>query len=273
MTKTSDNTITGEIVKVVVPSFKRANNVLTTKNVANCALVVPERQVADYEKHNPGIEVIGHPDDCYGINQARQWIYDNYPNVMMLDDDINNVSVMLEPPLYERAAYPDSRATDKLTPQEAYDAIQSLAFLAKQMGCYLFGFTSAVNPRDVRPQSPFTINGYVKGTTMGMLEGSKLHFPMEEAGRTCEDHYVTLLNAYHHRYGIVDNRFTFRHTGTFKTVGGCSDYRTSDSEQYAYRLLRKKFGNAVQLKGQGITNDGKVRKTSHQYERVISIPY
>lgn len=255
-----------EIVKVVIPSYKRANMVLTTKAVANCSLVVPVAQVAEYEKHNPGIDVIGCPDEVMGISNTRQWIYETFGNVFMLDDDIKQVSRMMIPPVYER----DEDMDDKVSPEEAYEAIQHLADVARQLGAYLFGFTSAVKPRDVHPQKPFSINSYVKGTTMGMLAGSKLFFPEEKPGQTSEDHFVTLLNAYYHRYNIVDNRYAFQHVDTFKRTGGVSAYRTSDAEELAYKFLKQKFGNAVRLKGEDAT--GKFRRT-HQYERVLDIPY
>lgn len=264
-----------EVVKVLVPSYKRANNVKTTKCVAHCSLVVPVSQVADYEKHNPGVEVIGCPDEIKGISNTRQWCYDTFKNIFMLDDDIAHVTRAYNPGQYDAIRYqnPDIIESDKVDPETAYEVIQSLASLAKELGCYLFGFTSAVTPRDVRPFVPFTSNVYVKGTTMGLLEGSKLYFPEEPAGQQCEDHFVTLLNAFHHRYSIVDNRFIFSHVGTFKTVGGCAEYRTSGNEEDSYRYLKTKFGAAVQLKGVGTTMAGKAMQRTHAWERVLDIPY
>ena len=262
-----------ELVKIIIPSFKRPNGVKTLGAISHAAICCPAREVEAYQKNYPDTEIIGHPDEVYGINQARQWIYEKYPNVMMLDDDIHFVLRMTEPPVYEKLKFDGTSNNDKLTPDEAYEVVQNLARVAKEMGAYLFGFCSSPNPRDVKDFMPFLINAYVKGTTMGMLEGSKLHFPMEEAGRISEDHYVTLLNAYHHRFNIIDNRYSFIHKGTFKTVGGCSDYRTSDSEEVAYKFLRQKFGEAVQLKKVGTNNKGQEMARTHAWERVIHIPY
>ena len=64
-----------EVVKILVPSFKRPNTVLTTKAVANCSLVVPEKQEKDYKRHND-VPVIAHPNSIQGISNVRQWIYE-----------------------------------------------------------------------------------------------------------------------------------------------------------------------------------------------------
>jgi hypothetical protein len=258
-----------EVVKILVPSYQRAKMVLTTKAVANCTLVVPESQVEEYKKYNKGVPVVGHPNDVKGISNARQWIYDTYGNVFMLDDDIKAITRLMQPPVYSMGKEQEDEL-DKVSPELAYDIIQHLADTARQAGIYLFGFTSAVKPRDVHPQKPFSINSYVKGTTMGLLKGSKLHFPSEPAGQTCEDHYVTLLNAFHHRWNLIDNRFGFIHVDTFKRKGGCSDYRTSQSEEESYKYLKKKFGKAVRLKGEDSSG---MSKRTHRYERVLQIPY
>ena len=77
-----------EIVKCIILSHKRANNVRTHRSVANCAVCVPESQKEEYEKYND-IEIITHPDTVIGYSAKVKWIYDKYPNVFMLDDDLD----------------------------------------------------------------------------------------------------------------------------------------------------------------------------------------
>ena len=78
-----------EIVKCVILSHKRANNVKTIHAVDNCVICVPESQLDDYREHNPASEYLVHPDEVKGLSAKIRWVYDQIPNVCMLDDDID----------------------------------------------------------------------------------------------------------------------------------------------------------------------------------------
>ena len=145
--------VTEEVVKIVIPSYMRAERVSTMQYVANCSICVPESEVEAYKKHNPGVEIIAHPDSIKGISPKRQWIYEQFPNVFMVDDDITGIARMMMPGKYDMTDEMLEVDERNLTPEQVYEIIQSVAFTAKEMGAKLFGFTSAVNPRDVRPIS------------------------------------------------------------------------------------------------------------------------
>ena len=271
-----------ELVKLVIPSYKRAGKVLTLKAVANCALVVREEQYEEYREAYPDTEIIQIPkgEIQNGISDTREWIMRNVNNgnVFMLDDDVSKIMRAYNPGQYDSITYdnPDIIHESIVDPETAYEIIQGDAHLAKQLGIYLFGFTVAKNPRDCPPQTPYKLNSIFSGGAFGVLRGEpgcKIELPYHEPGvALCEDYYLILINAYYHRYCLINNRF-YEQSITFRNVGGLSEYRSTAGEKEAFLYLKKKFGAAVQRKPQGVTNEGKLRKASSPYERVLNIPY
>lgn len=264
-----------EVCRIVVPSYCRAKDVITTKIVSNCTLCVRQSQLDEYKRYNQGVDIVACPDDVKGIIGTRQWIIDRFPAVMMLDDDITAVKRAMKPGKYSEMIYnnPDVSDRDLLSPDEVYSVIQQTASVAKQLGAYLWGFTCTQLVRDSRPQEPFCANSYINGTQMGVFAGGGLRFPVEDddAG-LCEDYYLNCMNAYKNRFSFVDNRFIFT-SKTFSTGGGCASFRTVQKEKRAYLYLRKKFGDAIQKKSDVSGIDGKLRNRTHPWERSLHIPF
>jgi hypothetical protein len=222
-----------EIVKVIIPSMGRPETVMTKQVIANASICVPDSQVADYEKYNPECEIIGHPDSVKGLMAKRQWIYDNYPNVFMVDDDMVQVKRNFESP-----ASPEHQEDDELSPFQVYELVQVLAHTAKEMGAYLFGYGVIKNPLHFSPQKPFKLVGNIPGWTVGMLEGSKLKFP--DVQLWIEDDYISLLNQYYHRYMLIDQRYTFMEKQ--QKTGGIVGDRDPEKVEAGLNYLRAKFG-------------------------------
>lgn len=270
-----------ELVKCVIPSYKRAGKVTTFNAVANCALVVREEQYEDYREAYPDKEIITIPkgEIQNGIADTREWIMRNVNggNVFMFDDDIKSIRRAYVPGQYSEMANDPEVETDTIVPPEvAYEIVQADAHLCKQLGIYLFGFTVSKNPRDCPPQTPYKLNAIMSGGAFGVLRGEpgcEISLPYHEKGvALCEDYYLILINAYFHRFNLVNNRF-YEQSTTFRNTGGLSQYRTTEGEKEAYLYLRHKFGTAIKRKGQGVTNEGKLRRASSPYERVLDIPY
>lgn len=53
------------------------------------------------------------------------------------------------------------------------------------------------------------------------------------------------MNAYHHRYLLVDQRFGPRKERTFANPGGQAQRRTAETEKHDTETLRRLFGAAV----------------------------
>jgi len=164
---------------------------------------------------------------------------------------------------------------DKLSPEEAYEYVQQLAALTKEAGLYLFGFKKNVAPLVFKPQAPFMFNTFIDASCMGILGGEpgcELYFDtsVPEAS-VCEDYFTILTNAYYHRLHICDLRLTF--SSQAYTIGGCSNTRTSELEKKAYYFLRRKFGDAVEIKGEVADGRGMARNKTSEYERTLRIPF
>lgn len=65
-----------ELVKIVIPTYKRAGKVTTHKVVANCSLVVREEEYEAYRKAYPDMEIFKIPkgEIQNGIADTREWI-------------------------------------------------------------------------------------------------------------------------------------------------------------------------------------------------------
>jgi len=250
-------------IKVVCPSYKRAGSVKTVSVVSNLAIVVRPAEKDEYAKFYPNNEIIPLPDTVIGLANTRQWIYENYPNVFMLDDDIVACSKMYH--------VTKKKTFMKTTPDEAYELIQYAGNMAHLAGCYLFGFNRSPNPLLFSPFNPILLSGFINGCAFGMLEGSKLHF--DQRFTAVEDFYVSGVNAYYHRMAWIDMRFNFQQVGTFMLQGGQSSYRTMDTEKNDTLLLRKTFGECIELKPEKFGGKSMTTGSKNPYGRTMKIPF
>jgi hypothetical protein len=243
-------------VKIVIPSHKRPNNIQTLRLIPGASVCVPESQLDEYQKANPSTHFITHPDSVKGLTLKRQWIYENVGDVFMFDDDIMAITRLYVEPGEER----------NLTEYEIYELINRTAWCAKQAGAFLFGFNNRPNPTMYRAQQPIQLTGYITGCATGLLKGSKLWY---NGSILCnEDYWISLLNAYYHRIIYRDNRFAVLQKDTFTSKGGLSEIRNIEAEKADFELLRKVFGDAVELK-----EDTKLAKRKHPYQKTMKLPF
>jgi hypothetical protein len=245
-------------IKIVIPSHKRWDRVRTARIVPGAIICVPQSQEAEYRRHNPGSEILPHPDDIIGLAPKRNWICQKLGDVMMLDDDLTRFSR-----LYLEA---NSLQCSRVSPEETVRIINHTAYTAKQLGAFVFGFSSVADARNFKPQKPFRLSGYCNGSSFGLLKGSKVFFHKDAIA--VEDYFASLINAYYHRYAFFDLRFGFVQQKTFKNLGGQAEFRSKKSEEQDYKFLRQMFGDVVQQRPP--VQRG---KASHEYQRVIRLPY
>jgi hypothetical protein len=238
-------------IKVVIPSAGRASGITTTKYIDKCILCVPESELTIYRQFNPTTEIITHPDDVKGLGNKRNWIYKEFGNVFMVDDDTKGLNRIYKV------------KNKKCSPREAYDMIQYAGNIAKMMDCYLFGFNKIPNPLNYKGLKPFPMTGYINGAAIGMLEGSVLKFSDTV---TCNnDVYISLLNAFYHRKCFIDSRFCIMQNSIAKNTGGLSNVRTHNAEEKDIELLKQMFGPVIKV----------VRKqnSAKQYNITLKIPF
>ena len=245
-------------MKKIIVSHKRPDRVTTTQHIANCSICVPESQREEYERYND-VEIIAHPDTVVGLSPKRQWIVENYPEHFQLDDDIIGARRVYCPKKYHRAHAP--------TPQEVSDWIDDLAEIAREAGCYLFGFNSAANPVGYTGAAPIRMNKYLTGGAFGLLKGHKIYFPdwPEFVG---EDYWLSAYNAFVHRKSFIDARLGFTFENTEVNVGGVSEYRTEQRRKETYVFLKKHFGDAIEPK-----KWSPIKPVFMKWEKSLKIPF
>ncbi|HOW70073.1 MAG TPA: hypothetical protein PKY77_05675 [Phycisphaerae bacterium] len=253
-----------EIVKIVVPSHLRAERVATIHAVPNVILCVSEAQAPAYREHNPGVEIVTHPDDLAGLSPKRQWIIQKFGAVMQLDDDLEYMQrVYLEDSHTGRV-----HRLSRIAPETCWDIIQATAATARELGVHLFGFAGTAQPHYYRPQKPFNLTGFVCAAWTGVLPGFKFWY--DRRAELCDDYWITGLNAYFHRMCFIDNRYSF-HTGRVgHNLGGLGGSRTVEKEKSAYEFLKRTFGSAV---GRKTEPPGRRKTLGHEWERCWMSPF
>lgn len=236
-------------MKIICPSRKRAH-IFQTK-IEDMVVLVDKSEEKDYK--NIGFEIDTH-EGLTSLSRIREYAYRRYGDVFFVDDDIVSV---------ERLYTTENQA---LTPTEIRDLIFDTQYISSQVGAKLYGFNNDPNPTHYNQHKPFMMLGYINGCAMGLNKSDKLYFDPNTTA--CESHWISLLNAYYHRYCFIDKRFHFRQKAdsTFILEGGQTGRRTLESEKNDTLFLRRKFGNSVQIKRE-------VNKTKqlHEYQRVLNI--
>ncbi|WP_375418127.1 hypothetical protein [uncultured Hymenobacter sp.] len=243
-------------VEVVIPSHKRAGRLATLALFPSAIVCVPASQAAEYRAAHPQAQFVLHPDSVVGLAAKRNWMYQHFGNLLMLDDDITDFRRMYLP-----AGEPVSIGETR-----ALAIIAETAYAAKQAGAYLWGFNSNPNPTMYKTLNPLSLTGYVTGCATGLLAGSKLWY---NSSIICnEDYWISCLNAYYHRLIWKDMRFGFIQKDTFVGQGGLAEFRNIDAERQDFELLRQCFGEAVQEK-----KDSVLAKRKHQFQKTMKLPF
>jgi len=246
-------------VKIVIPSMDRHDRVKVKKILKNCIICVPETQKSLYLQYNSDYEILSHPDNLKGLAAKRQWIYEKFKNVFMIDDDVTSCLRVYEKP------------ATKLKNNEVEDIIQNCANICQMSGAFLFGFNHQKNDVFYPCHKPFSLSGYIPGHAIGILWNKTLNFGKLTA---VEDYYISCINAYYNRKAFIDNRFIFVQEKTYKNVGGLSNYRTNETEKTDTLELRKIFGEVIQLKNEKSGGNSKVKsQPSSKYARTLNLPF
>lgn len=247
------------IVDVVSPSMGRANKTIVQNLISNVIFVVPENEVDEYKDNLPENEIVGCPQNIKGITATRQWMLERWKNIFMADDDIYQVRRQ-----FEESQKADTNIKD---PQRAWELIQDLASITKQMGGYHFGFSNAREPVQFESGKPIVHTKYINNSFMGFLDGHGLKYDLsfDEA----EDYYICCMNIFKNRFSVLDQRYVFKTKQNFTSDGGCALYRTQDSMIRNTERLKALFGtDIVHDKGQS-----KLKKNVNKGERILIFPY
>lgn len=228
-------------VKIVIPTAGRATAITSHKYMANTIICCPQAELDQYKAHNPEAEYFPHPDSVKGIALKRQWIWDKFRNVFMMDDDLKGLKRLTQ----------KAGETEAVDAEHGYYIIQNLANIARLAGAHLFGFNNFVRPEHYHGHQPFALTGYINGCGMGLLEGGKL-LKFNPDIKTNNDFFICALNAYHYRKCFIDKRFAFNQDSFANNIGGCADVRTNEAEESDFNILKQFFGAAIEKKTAGL---------------------
>ena len=252
-------------VPIVIPSHLRAGQVKTLETVLDpdmAIVCIPKAQEDDYRDKDPDFQYDVHPDDIVGLAPKRQYIYDKYGDVFMMDDDLT-VAHHFEHKVGEKAC--------RLVPNEVWDVVQRLYLEACSLGVYLFGLSPYADIRVYDCCNPYKLTGFVVGGNMGLRAGAKFKF--NAAITAADDYWISALNAHYHRKALIDLRYKVTSNGkTFINPGGTAAIRTLETEKRDTELLQKFFGeDAIRIKKRTPMSKGK--SGAHEYQRALWLPF
>jgi hypothetical protein len=221
---------------IVIPSHKRADRVSTIQLVSNPILCVAESQKDEYARHNPGVEIVTHPDSVVGLIPKRNWMLKHFRELFMLDDDI-----MFCQSLHKQVS--NSQIKD---PEKVRQIIENLYHLAKDLDIKLFGFNKNPRPEQFDVFEPITLRQQITGCAYGVIDDGELYWPEEL--KLKEDIWISCYCKYLNRKILIDNRYNFAQKDTMRNPGGLSEIRNSQTEMESILYVKKHFGDSIRLK-------------------------
>lgn len=224
--------------KIVIPSHKRADNVISKDLVLDPIICVPKSQEDEYKAYNPDCEICTHPDSVVGLPAKRNWMVQHFGELFMIDDDVYEVQ-----PLYAPLDESALKIRDK---QRVTDIITNLYEMAKALDIHIFGFDKNPNVKFYNPFKPFSLDKAITGCSYGVIRSENTKWL--DGLVLKEDFWISCYVKYTERQILVDNRFSFKQKDTFVNPGGLSEFRNSQREKDAVLLMRQYFGEVVNLK-------------------------
>ena len=220
-------------IKIVIPSYGRADKVITGRAIESAYICCPESQAEDYKKHNKN-ELIVLPDECDGnVSKKRNWILNNVEAdaICMIDDDVSAIC------MYEN----DKRI--HLTENEVYEFIEKYSKLAKEVGTVLWGVNLLKDRIAYQEFRPFNFLVPVLGPFNVHINNPCRY---DESLLLKEDYDMSLQVIQQYRKLLRVNKFHYIvKKYRDRNEGGCTSYRSNDKEKEQMLLLQKKWGKKI----------------------------
>lgn len=218
-------------MKILCPSYRRTDNVLTRKWLSSAVLVVCESE-ADAYRQNQGGEILVLPESKKGnIARIRNWILDTVDDneIVMIDDDVWAVG------FHERGqqiAVNESRFLEFL--RKGFDT-------ARELKCYLWGVNVQSDPMFYHAWKPIAFNLPVLGPLTCHIR-NPLRYDISLGLKEDYDFFLQHCQKYRRVLRFDKWYYMAKH---IDNAGGCNAYRTSQEErEQAMRLVRK-WGSSV----------------------------
>ena len=248
-------------LKIVIPSHKRADKVLSKKLVVDPIICVAESQAEEYKICNPDCEIVTHPDDVVGLIPKRNWLANYFGEVFMIDDDVHNF-VKLYVEKGERAAIRDKVIITRL--------INELWDMACMMDVHLFGFTNKTTPLMYEEERFLSLSNMITGCAYGVRYNQNTWW--NEELKLKEDFWISCYIKYMERKILTDLRYNFQQKGTFVSSGGLASIRNQSEERRNILEIKRHFGDSIHLKKEHINGrDKTIEKV--KYNISAQFPY
>lgn len=234
-------------LKIVIPSHKRHDRVLSKKLVVDPIICVAKSQEDIYREYNPDCEIVTHPDSVVGLIPKRNWMAKYFNELFMLDDDVNQFR-RLYIEKEEKAAIKDKVVITKL--------INELYELACMLDVHVFGFTNKTTPVMYPEEKYFSLTNAITGCAYGVRYNTNVWW--NEYLKLKEDFWISCYMKYKERKILTDQRYNFTQKDTFCNSGGLASIRNQAEERRNILELKKYFGNAVSLKKEHFNGRDKI---------------
>ena len=237
-------------MKIISPSYKRAEAVKTHNLIEDVTYAVHEFEAEKYKKE--GHQVITLPDSTKGnIPNVRNWIIEQEysDTIVFIDDDIESFN------------YWQMQNQEKLSGQRLIFHIESMLDLAKSWGVSLFGVNPAADKGSYREYTPFSTTCYISSSFQGLINCEYRYdpkLPLKEDYDLC----IQICNKERKILRFNQYSLTKKDHGN---MGGCADYRTIEREKEQFDLLQSKWGSKI-------VQQDKYSKQKYDINPIIKIP-
>lgn len=230
-------------MNVIIPSYKRSNDLKGKEYFFMAKYCVPESQKDEYIKEVGENRVITLPDNEDGdIVKKRNWILKNIPRpLIMIDDDVSEIGY------YEsRNGKVDGNHSRKtLDKNKLIDFFKHNFQLAEDFGCKMWGISQNQDNRIYKEFLPFNLSNIILGPFQAHLEHELL---FDNKVGTKDDYDMALQQLQKYKKVLRLNKFHYLcEHGDNK--GGIVSYRSKEKEiEYCKQIMLKWGKKIIQYK-------------------------
>ena len=194
-------------MKIYVPSYKRAGDVLTRKVIPDSILAIHEFEKDDY-KEKEGGELLIIPDELRG-----------------------NIAI----------GYHEDCSQHDMDYNRLLDFIDNGYSMCEELDCRLWGINLQSDPKFYRERHPITFLGAVLGTFSCHF---KPELRYDEGLFLNEDYDFFLKNIKKYRKVLRFKKYYYV-ADHLNKAGGCGSYRLKDTEIEQAKIMQKRWGSKV----------------------------
>tara|TARA_R100001594_G_scaffold55640_1_gene89269 strand:+ start:456 stop:1172 length:717 start_codon:yes stop_codon:yes gene_type:complete len=218
-------------MKIVIPSYKRAGNVLTRGVFSDSILAVHEFEADEYKQKDSG-DLLVVPNNLKGnIAKVRNYILDSIDDdrIIMADDDIRSIG------------YHENGKQNNIDKDRLMEFINNGYEMARDMNITLWGVNLQSDPKFYRNYSPLSMLSPILGTFSCHYK-PELRYDEDLFLNEDYDFYLKTIKKY--RKTLRFNKYYYM-ADHLDMSGGCGSYRLKDTEIEQGKIMQKRWGGRV----------------------------